>query len=134
GGRADGRVGLRCARAGGLARGRAVCAVAAEQSLPVAGAVTDPGERRAVAGLLRRAADEVTQIGEFPLVHALLTAALALADQADTDALIELHTVHHAALFSLGRLEEADEDYRVLEELADTVLDRPAATALQVKT
>jgi signal transduction histidine kinase len=108
-------------------------AVAAEQYLPVAGAVTDPGERRAVAGLLRRAADEVTQIGEFPLVHALLTAALALADQADTDALIELHTVHHAALFSLGRLEEADEDYRVLEELAGTVLDRPAATALQVK-
>ena len=91
-------------------------AVAAEQYLPVADAVTDPGERRAVIGLLRRAADEVTQIGEFSLVHALLTAALGLADQADTDALIELHTVHHAALFSLGRLEEADEDYRVLEQ------------------
>ena len=108
-------------------------AVAAEQYLPVADAVTDPGERRAVISLLRRAAGEVTQIGEFSLVHALLTAALGLADQADTDALIELHTVHHAALFSLGRLEEADEDYRVLDKLAATVLERPAATALQVK-
>ena len=33
----------------------------------------------------------------------------------------------------MGRLEEADNDYRALEELAGTVLDRPAATALQVK-
>ena len=131
--RPDRRAELHLAMARRLATVQDLFAVAAEQYLPVAGAVTDPGERRAVAGLLRRAADEVTQIGEFPLVHALLTAALALADQADTDALIELHTVHHAALFSLGRLEEADEDYRVLEELAGTVLDRSAATALQVK-
>ncbi len=131
--RPDRRAELHLAMARRLATVPDLFAVAAEQYLPVAGAVTDPGERRAVAGLLRRAADEVTQIGEFPLVHALLTAALALADRADTDALIELHTVHHAALFSLGRLEEADEDYRVLEELARTVLDRPAATALQVK-
>ena len=129
----DRRAELHLAMARRLATMPDLFAVAAEQYLPVADAVTDPGERRAVAGLLRRAADEVTQIGEFPLVHALLTAALALADQADTDALIELHTVHHAALFSLGRLEEADNDYRALEELAGTVLDRPAATALQVK-
>ena len=129
----DRRAELHLAMARRLAPVPDLFAVAAEQYLPVADAVTDPGERRAVAGLLRRAADEVTQIGEFPLVHALLTAALALADQADTDALIELHTVHHAALFSLGRLEEADKDYCVLEELAGTVLDRPAATALQVK-
>jgi signal transduction histidine kinase len=131
--RPDRRAELHLAMARRLATVPDLFAVAAEQYLPVADAVTDPGERRAVAGLLRRAADEVTQIGEFPLVHALLTAALTLADQTDTDALIELHTVHHAALFSLGRLEEADEDYRALEELAATVLDRPAATALQVK-
>jgi signal transduction histidine kinase len=129
----DRRAELHLAMARRLASVPDLFAVAAEQYLPVADAVTGPGERRAVTGLLRRAADEVTQIGEFPLVHALLTAALALADQTDTDALIELRTVHHAALFSLGRLEEADEDYRVLEELAPTVLDRHAATALQVK-
>ncbi len=129
----DQRAELHLAMARRLAAVPELFAVAAEQYLPVADAVTDLGERRTAAGLLRRAADEVTQIGEFPLVHALLTAALTLADQADTDALIELRTVHHAALFSLGRLEEADEDYRVLEELTATVLDRAAATALQVK-
>jgi signal transduction histidine kinase len=109
-------------------------AVAAEQYLPVADAVTDPGERRVVAGLLWRAADEVSQIGEFALVHALLAAALGLADPADSDALAKLRTAHHVALFSLGRLEEADEDYRALETLTANVLDRPAATALQVKS
>jgi len=109
-------------------------AVAAEQYLPVADAVTDSGERRAVTGLLWRAADEVSQIGEFSLVNALLTAALALADPADTDALIKLRTAHYSALYSLGRLEEADEDYRALEDLTATVLDRPRATTLQVKS
>jgi signal transduction histidine kinase len=129
----DRRAELHLAMARRLAAVPDLFAVAAEQYLPVAGAVTEPGERRAVSGLLRRAADEVAQIGEFALVHALLAAALTLADQAGTDARIELHTLHHAALFSLGRLEEADEDYRALEELATTVLDRRAATALQVK-
>jgi signal transduction histidine kinase/predicted ATPase len=129
----DRRAELHLAMARRLAAVPDLFAVAAEQYLPVAGAITEPGERRAVAGLLRRAADEVTQIGEYPLVYALLTAALPLADQADTEGLIELRTLHHAALFSLGRLEEADADYRVLEESAATVLDRRTATALQVR-
>ncbi|WP_250032313.1 protein kinase domain-containing protein [Paractinoplanes maris] len=129
----DRRAELHLAMARRLAAVPDLFAVAAEQYLPVAGAVTEPAERQAAAALLRRAADEVTQIGEFVLVHALLAAALTLADQAGAEALIELHTLHHAALFSLGRLEEADEDYRMLEELAASVLDRPAATALQVK-
>jgi signal transduction histidine kinase len=129
----DRRAELHLAMARRLAAVPDLFAVAAEQYLPVADAVTEPAERRAAAALLRRAADEVTQIGEFSLVHALLAAALTLADQAGAEALIELHTLHHAALFSLGRLEEADEDYRMLAELAASVLDRPAATALQVK-
>jgi signal transduction histidine kinase/predicted ATPase len=128
------RAELHLAMARRLAAVPELFAVAAEQYLPVAGAVTDAAERRAVAGLLWRSADEVTQIGEYPLVHALLSAALTLADPADTDALIKLRTVHHAALFSLGRLEEADEDYHALEALAATVLDHPSATALQVRS
>ncbi|WP_164842630.1 protein kinase domain-containing protein [Actinoplanes solisilvae] len=129
----DRRAELHLAMARRLAVVPGLFAVAAEQYLPVAGAVTEPAERRAAATLLRRAADEVTQIGEFSLVHALLAAALTLADQAGTEALIELHTLDHAALYSLGRLEEADEDYRVLEGLATSILDRSTATALQVK-
>ncbi|XVU28029.1 AAA family ATPase [Actinoplanes sp. CA-054009] len=128
----DRRAELHLAMARRLAAVPDLFAVAAEQYLPVADAVTEPAERRAAAALLRRAADEVTQIGEFPLVHALLAAALTLADQAGAEALIELRTLHHAALFSMGRLEAADDDYRKLEELATSVLDRAAATALQV--
>ena len=51
-------------------------AVAAEQYLPAVGAVTDAAERRQVAGLLRRAADQATLTGDYALVNALLTAAL----------------------------------------------------------
>ena len=105
----DPRAALHLAMARRLAAVPELFAVAAEQYLPVVDVVTDAEERRAVVGLLWRAADEVTQIGEYPLVHALLSAALALADPASIDALIKLRTVHHAALFSLGRLEEADE-------------------------
>ncbi|XVV15006.1 AAA family ATPase [Actinoplanes sp. CA-131856] len=128
----DRRAELHLAMARRLAAVPDLFAVAAEQYLPVADAVTEPAERRSAAALLRRAAGEVTQIGEFALVHALLAAALTLADHAGVETLIELRTLHHAALFSLGRLEAADDDYRVLEELAASVLDRPAATALQV--
>jgi hypothetical protein len=38
-------------------------AAAAEQYLPVAGAVDDAAERRVVVGLLRRAADQAALIG-----------------------------------------------------------------------
>ena len=51
-------------------------AVAAEQYLPVVDAVDDPAERRQVAALLRRAADQAALIGDYALVNALLAAAL----------------------------------------------------------
>ena len=132
--RPERRAELQLAMARRLAAVPELFAVAAEQYLPVADAVDDPGERRAVAGLLRRAADQATLIGDYALVNALLTAALTLVDPADTDALVEVHTGRHAALFSLGRLEEADEEYRAIEELAATALDRADATAVQVRS
>jgi len=107
-------------------------AVAAGQYLPVAGAVDDPAERRAVAGLLRRAADQATLTGDHALVTALLTAALRLIGPGETGTLIAVHTGRHAALFSLGRLEETDEEYRTIERLGPAVLDRADATVVQV--
>ncbi len=107
-------------------------AVAAGQYLPVADAVDDPAERRAVAGLLRRAADQATLIGDHALVIALLTAALRLIGPGETGMLIAMHTARHAALFSLGRLEETDEEYRTIERLGPAVLDRADATVVQV--
>ena len=103
-------------------------AVAAEQYLPVVDAVDDAAERRQVVGLLRRAADQARLIGDHVLVNALLAAALRLVDPGETATLIEVHTGRHAALYSLGRLEEADEEYRMIEELCPTALERADAT------
>ena len=107
-------------------------AVAAEQYLPVADAVDDPAERRPVVGLLRRAADQAALIGDHARVTTLLSAALPLIDPATTATLVAVHTGRHAALYSLGRLEEADEEYRTIEGLCPDALDRAAATAVQV--
>ena len=107
-------------------------AVAAEQYLPVADAVGDAAERRQVVGLLRRAAGQAMLTGDYALVHALLTAALPAVEPGETTTLAEVHTGRHAALYGLGRLEEADEVYRTIERLCPDVLDRPDATAVQV--
>ena len=91
-------------------------AVAAEQYLPVLGAVDDPEERRSVVGLLRRAADQAALIGDHAQVTTLLGAALPLIDPAETATLAAVHIGRHTALYSLGRLEDADEAYRAIEE------------------
>jgi hypothetical protein len=62
-------------------------AAAAEQYLPAVDAVADAAERSQVAGLLRRAADQATLIGDYALVDALLTAALRLIDAGEIAAL-----------------------------------------------
>jgi signal transduction histidine kinase len=109
-------------------------AVAAEQYLPVIGSVDDLAERRAVMGLLRRAAGQATLTGDYALVNTLLAAALPLIDPGDTATLVTVHTSRHAALFSLGRLEEADEEYGTIERLSGTALDRADATWVQMSS
>ena len=109
-------------------------AAAAEQYLPVIDAVDDPAERRAVVGLLRRAADQATLIGDHALVNTLLAAALRLIDSGETATLVGVHTGRHAALFSLGHLEEADEEYGAIERLPATALDRADATMVQMSS
>ena len=109
-------------------------AVAAEQYLPVIDAVTDAGERSQVVALLQRAAEQATVIGEYSQVQTLLSGALRVADGGDTATLIELHTGRLTALFCLGRLEEADEDYRIIERLSTTVPQRVDAMCVQVRS
>ena len=109
-------------------------AVAAEQYLPVADAVHAPAERRLMAQLFRRAADEAKTLSNYPLVERLLTAAVALTDPADTDQLIALHTQRHAALYGLGRLDEADEVYQTISRLCTDPAQRSAATVVQVRS
>jgi signal transduction histidine kinase len=109
-------------------------AVAADQYLPVVDAVDDPAERRRVVELLRGAADHARSIADHVLVSTLLGAALPLVDPGDTAALVDLHMRRHAALFGLGRLEEADEEYRVLERLCPLAVERAGATEVQASS
>ena len=57
-----------------------------------------------------------------------------MVDPGETATLAEVHTGRHAALYCLGRLEEADEEYRTIERLCPAVLDRADATAVQVRS
>ncbi|MDT7713761.1 MAG: hypothetical protein QOG46_2664, partial [Pseudonocardiales bacterium] len=115
-----------------LARVPELFAVAAEQYLPVVDAVDDAAEQRQVVGLLRRAADQAALIGDYTLVNALLVAALPLIDPGDTGTLVEVHTGRHATLYSIGRLDEADGEYRTIKGLCRTALERADATVVQV--
>ncbi|WP_432826404.1 AAA family ATPase [Dactylosporangium sp. CA-092794] len=123
---------LQLAMARRLATVPELFAVAAEQYLAVADAVNDPAERRRVVGLLRRAVDQAALIGDYPLVEALLAAALRVIDPDETATVVEMHIGRHAALYSLGRLEEADEEYRTIERLCTSATDRAGATCVQV--
>ncbi|HTR21816.1 MAG TPA: GAF domain-containing protein [Gemmatimonadales bacterium] len=125
---------LQLAMARRLAGKPELFAVAAEQYLPVVDAVEDAAERRVVVGLLRRAADQAALTGGYVLVDALLAGALRLIGPGDIATLVELHTGRHAALFSLGRLDEADEEYRSIERLSVAALERADATAVQLRS
>ncbi len=122
----------------GMARRLAVVpdlfAVAAQQYLPVIDAVRDADERRMVTRLLRRAAERATLLANYPLVEKLLAGALRLADPSQRSMVIELQTGRHAALYSVGRLDEADELYTTIDRLCVSPLERVDATLVQVSS
>jgi signal transduction histidine kinase len=125
---------LHLAMARRLAAAPELSAVAAEQYLPAIDAIDDPTERRQVLQLLRRTADDARSVADHARVSTLLGAALTLIDPHASSALIEVRTGRQAALYSLGRLDEADDEYRAIEELCPTALDRADATAVQVRS
>jgi hypothetical protein len=92
--------------------------LAAEQYLPVIDAIDDPAERQQVVELLQRAAADARSAADHALVSTLLGAALTLIDPDRTDTLVEVHTGRQTALYSLGRLAEADEEYRAIEDIS----------------
>jgi signal transduction histidine kinase len=109
-------------------------AVAAEQYLSVLDFVDEPAERHRAVGLLRRAADQATLTGDHARVNTLLSAALPLIKPTDTATLTAVHIGRHAALYGLGRLEEADVEYLSIEGLGCTAAVRAGATAVQVRS
>jgi predicted ATPase/signal transduction histidine kinase len=111
-----------------------LAAAAAEQYVQVVDAVEGAAERRQAVGLLRRAASQAALIGDYAQVNAFLGAALLLIDPGDIGTLVQVHTGRHAALYSLGRFLEADEEYRTIEWLTPAVTQRAAAVAVQIKS
>jgi predicted ATPase/signal transduction histidine kinase len=111
-----------------------LAAAAAEQYVQVVDAVEGAAERRQVAGLLRSTARQAALIGDYAQVNAFLGAALQLIDPEDIGTLAQVHTGRHAALYSLGRFLEADEEYRTIERLTPAVTQRAAAVAVQIKS
>ncbi|WP_345516164.1 diguanylate cyclase [Phytohabitans houttuyneae] len=108
--------------------------VAAQQYLHLVDIVRDPDERRRAVALLRRAAEEARLVSNYSLVERLLSAAVRLADADDSALLIALHTGRLAALYGLGRLDDADEVYRVIDRLATDPVQRTGATLVQVSS
>ena len=113
---------LQLAMARRLAAVPELFAAAAEQYLPVADAVDDAAERRAVAGAAaaRRRPGDVDR--RLRAGERAAGRRAPLIDPGETATLVEVHTGRHAALYSLGRLEEADEEYRAIEGLCSTAL------------
>jgi diguanylate cyclase (GGDEF)-like protein len=107
---------------------------AAEQYLPVIERLSSERERRQVAGLLRQGADRAQLLSNFSLVERCLTAAARLIDPADRLALVKVHTGRHAALYSLARLEDADEAYQTVMSLCADPAEEADATLVQVSS
>jgi diguanylate cyclase (GGDEF)-like protein len=107
-------------------------AVAADQYLSVIDDVTDRSERHQVARLMRQAADQSMWIGESVPAERVLSVAVRLTD--DPTTLRELHTTRQAALFRLGRLDEADEAYQKIIELSTGPDDRLEPARVQISS
>ncbi|SDT41849.1 diguanylate cyclase [Actinoplanes derwentensis] len=67
----------------------------------------EPGERRAAAGLLRRAAASARMVADHAMGEAHVAAALRLLTKTDEE-YADTRAEWHASLFGLGRFDEAD--------------------------
>ena len=109
-------------------------AVAAGQYLPAADAVLDPAERRRVLELFRAGAEQARLLSNHTLVERFITAAAALVEPDDVATRADVEIDRHLALYSLGRLDEADESYRLVERDCTEALRLAAATCVQVSS
>lgn len=106
--------------------------VAAHQYYAVAEHVHDPDERRRVSALLAYAADQALVVSNHAMAERYLAVAVDYADPADRHNLIRLQTLRHASLYSLGRLDEADDVYAAIDRLCHHPALHADATLVQV--
>lgn len=111
---------------------------AAEQYLAAVADIHDPHERRRAAGLFRQAAAQACRVANYATMERFLAAAIALlkgiATTADMPLSLALEIERLAALYSLGRLDEADEAYRAIEALGSDALSLVDAACVQVSS
>jgi len=129
------RTELQLALARRLATATGLRTVAAEQYLPAVDLVSEREERHRVAELFHETAARL-RILQPAMAERLLSAAVSLlgADPAGADArlLAGVQGERQAALFALGRLEDADEVYQSIEQLCPDAPERVAGTCVQI--
>lgn len=85
--------------------------IAAEQYLAADAAPADDAERARIVELYRAAAGAARLTNNQPLRERYLRAAQALVPPSDTATLADLIAEHHTVLYTLGRLDEADDAF-----------------------
>ncbi|HSW06682.1 trifunctional serine/threonine-protein kinase/ATP-binding protein/sensor histidine kinase [Aquabacterium sp.] len=114
-----------------LAASTAFADFAAEQYLPAVGALRDSGERRLAAQRFRGTASGLRTLN-LPLTERLLAAALSLLDNRSDPLHAAVQIEHHAALYALGRLDEADIAYQAIEAGSADLLQRVDPACVQI--
>ena len=97
--------------------------VAAEQYLDSTDAVRGLAERALVAALFLEAGAEAERVANHARVERFLAASLAMVVPSDPTILIRLQTRRLNALYSLGRLGDADEVFRDIQSRADPLAE-----------
>lgn len=106
--------------------------VAAEQFLAALAEIHEPEECRHVADLFSDAAAQARRATNYATVEHFLAAAIGLLKGIQTTATLEIE--RHAALYSLGRLDEADDVYRAIEAHGCGALVLVDAVCVQVSS
>ncbi|GAA1791336.1 diguanylate cyclase [Planosporangium flavigriseum] len=111
-------------------------AQAAEQYLVTVDALHDGEEQRLAAALFEEAATGATRISNHAIAERYLATAVRLRRSFDdapaNRSLVRLETAWHSALYSLGRLDEADDVYRSIERRCDDPIDLVDAAGIQI--
>lgn len=113
-------------------------AEAVQQYLPALDEISQPAECASVACLLREVANHTRKAANYANTERLLAAALSLLSRLpapgaqDESLRAGLEIDHHIALCGLGRFQEADALYRVIEQRGAEVEDWVDAACAQV--
>jgi diguanylate cyclase (GGDEF)-like protein len=133
---ADARGALRLDIARRLARIPGFRAEAAEQYLATVDLLRDPDEQKLAGALFEASASAAGELSNHAAAERYLQAATGLHGlpgvSSDRKAVVRLQIARHSALYSLGRLDEADVVYEAIDRCWADPLQLAAAACVQV--